>query len=215
MLLYIQHQKCIKSARSVVASYKPPMLVTRVRRPACAFFRQKKALGGIAPGAGAWGFYIFETKWRRKDTQAPARPPVALEIRDADELGMPKFAVGTSPRKQAAVLPGFGFANAISARSVPASYKPPILVTRVRLPACAFFRQKKVLGGIAPGAGAWGFYIFETKWRRKDTQAPARPPVALEIRDADELGMPKFAVGTSPRKQTAVFTGFGFCHQRT
>ena len=63
----------------------------------------------------------------------------------------------------------------------------------------------------------WGFYLFETKWRRKDACAPARPPVALEIGDADDLGVPKFAVGTSPRKQAVSFRRFGIreCHQRT
>ena len=125
------------SARSVAASYKPPMLVTRVRLPACALSALRRVLTAqlvVAPHTARHAYSARE----RVHTQAPrhtlGRTPVDVQVRSKSVL---RIEVCTG-------LLGF----TASARSVAASYKPPMLVTQVRLPACASLRL------VAP-AGRW------------------------------------------------------------
>ena len=62
----------IMSAHSVAASYKPPMLVTRVRLPACAFVRVGKSfrfdsrivnVQCVSRGSLFWSSRLGRTRW--------------------------------------------------------------------------------------------------------------------------------------------------------
>ena len=61
----------ISSARSVAASYKPPMLVTRVRLPACPCVLHIVPAQGQAP-AGLSGAYIYSSRAQSTHVGTPA-----------------------------------------------------------------------------------------------------------------------------------------------
>ena len=106
--------------------------------PGVRILQAEEGTGWYCPRSWRLGILPFLNKvaaQRRVRTRAPAgghghwrcRWPGSAEVRGWDFPGEPKGHP----------FSGLGFANAISARSVAASYKPPMLVTRARLPACA------------------------------------------------------------------------------
>ena len=156
------------SARSVAASYKPPMLVTRVQLPACAFQRtvlsasfrnnqqqkHQQTKNKTAPDVRHRANTAARVRsgQRKQKTnepndlscpsrhQCPEEPPPSRG-RSAGERQRYKATLSSNKSHHGLLRANVTWLSSItSARSVAASYKPPMLVTRVRLPACAFQR---------------------------------------------------------------------------
>ena len=125
----------VMGARSVAASYKPPMLVPWLRLPACALTRP------------AWGGH---RSWK---STASCGIPATWGMMHQKQISMsvhhnllqvqePTMVGGHSP-EFVPLLQHIGTHDsciATRAGSVAASYKPPMLVTQVRLPVRALTR---------------------------------------------------------------------------